>query len=203
MDYLFSVVLFAASSSVTPGPNNIMVMTSGVNFGIKRTLPLLAGICFGFTLMLLLVGIGFSQLFELLPALHFIIKCVGVLYLLYLSYLIAMSAGSITSDSQSKPLSFLKGALFQWVNGKAWVVATGAIAAFTTTGSSLFSQNITIATVFFIISFPCVGVWLAFGSLLRNIVNTPRGRKIFNFSMAGLLTLSLVPVILEIVREVA
>ncbi|WP_416306980.1 LysE family translocator [Neptunicella sp. SCSIO 80796] len=203
MEYLFAVVLFAVSSSVTPGPNNIMVMTSGVNFGVRRSLPLLAGICVGFSVMLLLVGFGFSQLFELFPGLHFVIKCVGVIYLLYLAYLIAKSAETVSSNSQAAPFSFMKGALFQWVNAKAWVVATGAIAAFTTVGAGFYSQNIMIAATFFVVSFPCVGLWLAFGSLLKNLLNSPKSRKGFNFAMAGLLALSVVPVIAEIVRQLA
>ena len=203
MDYLFTVVLFAISSSVTPGPNNIMVMTSGLNFGVRKSLPLLIGICVGFTVMLLLVGLGFSQLFDIFPNLHFIIKCVGVLYLLYLAYLIASSTGDVESDKQGKPFSFMKGALFQWVNAKAWVVATGALAAFTTAGANFFNQNIMIALTFFIVSFPCVGVWLVFGSLLKNALNSSRSRAMFNFTMSGLLVLSVVPVVMEIVETLA
>lgn len=203
MDYLFAVVLFAVSSSVTPGPNNIMVMTSGLNFGVKKSLPLLTGICVGFTVMLLLVGFGFSQLFELFPSLHFLIKCAGVAYLLYLAYLIARSAGEVESGEQSKPLSFMKGALFQWVNGKAWVVATGAIAAFTTVGANFFSQNLMIATTFFLVSFPCVGVWLMFGSLLKNVLNSAKSRMVFNYIMSGLLVLSVAPVVSEILAELS
>lgn len=203
MDYLFAVALFAVSSSVTPGPNNIMVMTSGLNFGVKKSLPLLMGICVGFTVMLLLVGLGFSQLFDIFPNLHFIIKCVGVLYLLYLAYLIARSAGEVQSDEQSKPFSFMKGALFQWVNGKAWVVATGALAAFTTVGVNFVSQNVMIALTFFVVSFPCVGVWLVSGTLLKNVLNSPRSRAIFNVVMSGLLVLSVVPVVVEIVDTLA
>ncbi|MHA2936758.1 LysE family translocator [Vibrio sp. RC27] len=202
MDYVFAVILFAVSSSVTPGPNNIMVMTSGVNFGVRKSMPLLTGICVGFTIMLLLVGFGFSTLFDLFPQLHFIIKCVGVLYLLYLAYLIARSAEDIDSDNQSEPFSFMKGVLFQWVNAKAWVVATGAIAAFTTVGTSFYSQNIIIATTFFIASFPCVGLWLAFGALLKNVLNDPKRRKWFNLSMSGLLVLSVVPVVFEIIKHI-
>ena len=201
MDYLIAVALFAISSSVTPGPNNIMVMTSGVNFGVNKSLPLLTGICVGFTVMLLLVGFGFSQLFNLFPQLHFIIKCVGTLYLLYLAYLIAKSTDSVDSNNQAKPFSFMKGALFQWVNAKAWVVATGAIAAFTTTGSDFLSQNIMIAATFLLVSFPCVGVWLGFGSLLKNALKQPRSRLFFNYSMAGLLVLSVIPVLNEILTQ--
>ncbi|GGB20030.1 LysE family translocator [Agarivorans gilvus] len=200
MDYLYAVMLFAVSSSVTPGPNNIMLMSSGLNFGVKRSLPLLTGICVGFAVMLLLVGFGFSQLFELFPQLHLIIKCTGVLYLLYLAYLIAKSAGELSANQQAAPFSFMKGALFQWVNGKAWVVATGAIAAFTTVDSHFLSQNLLIASTFLLVSFPCVGLWLAFGSVLQTVLNSPTRRKYFNFSMAGLLVVSVLPVMAELLQ---
>lgn len=198
MDYLYAVVLFAISASVTPGPNNIMVMSAGANFGIRRSLPLLMGICVGFTLMLLLVGLGFGQLFTLFPSLHFVIKCVGTLYLLYLVWLIARSADEVTGDASARPLGFLKGALFQWVNAKAWVVATGAIAAFTSAGSDPFEQHLVIALTFFIVSFPCVGLWLLCGSLLKRWLANDLARRRFNQVMAALLVLSVVPVIREI-----
>lgn len=206
MEYLIAVMLFAISSSVTPGPNNILVMTSGVNFGIKKSLPLLSGICVGFTVMLLLVGFGFAQLFELFPQLHFIIKCIGTLYLLYLAWLIAKSAGAMdtnTTNSQSEPLSFMKGALFQWINAKAWVVSTGAIAAFTTLESNFYSQNLTIALTFLLVSFPCVGIWLLFGSMLKKLLKSQRNMRWFNYSMSGLLVLSVVPVINEIIIQLS
>jgi threonine/homoserine/homoserine lactone efflux protein len=103
MDYLIAVVLFAISSSVTPGPNNITVMASGVNFGIRRSLPVFMGICVGFSVMLLLVGIGFGQIFEQMPSLHIFIKFFGTLYLIYLAYLIATANEISTSKAQAKP----------------------------------------------------------------------------------------------------
>ncbi|USV56520.1 LysE family translocator [Aeromonas encheleia] len=198
MDYLYAVVLFAISASVTPGPNNIMVMSAGANFGIRRSLPLLAGICIGFTLMLLLVGLGFGQLFSLFPGLHLIIKWVGTLYLLYLAWLIARSADEITGQPAARPLGFLKGALFQWVNAKAWVVATGAIAAFTSIGADFYQQNLTIALTFFVVSFPSVGLWLLFGSLLKRWLTSTLARRRFNHAMAALLALSVAPVMYEL-----
>ncbi|KDM93365.1 LysE family translocator [Photobacterium galatheae] len=198
MDYLYAMVLFAVSSSVTPGPNNIMVMTSGLNFGVRKSLPLLSGICMGFALMLLLVGVGFGQLFELFPSLHFIIKCLGVLYLLYLAWLIARAGDIGSSDAQTKPLGFMKGALFQWINAKAWVVATGAIAAFTTVGTDFHNQNMMLAATFLVVSFPCVGVWLMFGSLLKKALTKAHYRQWFNYTMSGLLVISVLPVIQEI-----
>lgn len=158
MEYLLSVALFAVSSSVTPGPNNIMVMTSGVNFGARKSLPLLSGICVGFTIMLLLVGVGFGQVFHFFPQLELIIKVFGSAYLLYLSWQIATTKDIGTGELQGAPFGFMKGALFQWVNAKAWVVAIGAISAFTAVGEGYFSQNLTIAVTFLVVSFPCVGV---------------------------------------------
>ncbi len=190
MDSLYAVVLFAISASVTPGPNNIMVMSAGASVGIRKSLPLLMGICVGFTLMLLLVGLGFGQLFTRFPELHLFIKCAGTLYLLYLAWLIA------------RPFGFFKGALFQWVNAKAWVVATGAIAAFTSAGSDPFEQHLVIALTFFIVSFPCVGLWLLCGSLLKRWLANDLARRRFNQVMAALLALSVVPVIREILIPV-
>ncbi|MGU5819113.1 LysE family translocator [Aeromonas caviae] len=201
MDYLYAVVLFAISASVTPGPNNIMVMSAGANFGVRRSLPLLMGICVGFTLMLLLVGLGFGRLFILFPELHFFIKYAGTLYLLYLAWLIARSAGEVTGSTQARPLGFFKGALFQWVNAKAWVVATGAIAAFTSTGADFHQQNLAIALIFFIVSFPCVGLWLLCGALLKRWLADDLARRRFNQTMAALLVLSVVPVIQEILSQ--
>ncbi|MDD1780227.1 LysE family translocator [Enterovibrio sp. ZSDZ35] len=198
MEYIVAVTLFAISASATPGPNNLLLMSSGANYGVRRSLPLMCGICFGFALMLFLVGVGFGQIFQTFPELHFIIKCVGTAYLLYLAYLIARSGELSSVGSEAKPLSFLKGALFQWVNAKAWVVATGAIAAFTTLGESYYAQNLTIAITFFLISFPSVGIWLLFGSALKKVLTSPTRRAVFNYAMSGLLVLSVLPVVLDI-----
>jgi len=201
MDYLIAVVLFAISSSITPGPNNITVMASGVNFGIRKSLPVFMGICVGFSLMLLLVGIGFGQVFEQIPTLHIYIKFFGTLYLLYLAFLIATADEIDMSNKQAKPLTFINGAVFQWLNAKAWVVATGAIAAFTTVGSDFYMQNIIIAVTFLIISFPCVGLWLLFGSSLKTKLNAKHHLRIFNYTMGGLLVISVIPVMLELTAD--
>ncbi len=201
MDYITAIVLFAISSSVTPGPNNITVMASGANFGIRKSVPVFMGICVGFALMLLLVGIGFGQIFEQFPVLHILIKFCGTLYLLYLAFLIATATEISTSNTQQKPMTFINGALFQWLNGKAWVVATGAIAAFTTVGADFYTQNFTIALTFLIVSFPCVGLWLFFGSTLKKVLKSKQHRRMFNYSMAGLLVLSVIPVIIELFIE--
>lgn len=198
MEYILSIALFAISTSVTPGPNNIMVMTSALNFGIRKSLPLLAGICVGFTVMLLLVGLGAGQLFSLFPHLALIVKIVGSSYLVYLAWLIARANSTNSDSDNNKPIGFLKGALFQWVNGKAWVVVIGAISAYTNAGDSYATQNIIIAISFLFISIPCVGVWLLFGSYLQQHLKQAKYRRLFNLSMAFLLILSILPVFLDI-----
>jgi len=180
-----------------------MVMTSGVNFGIKKSLPLLFGICMGFTLMLLLVGLGIGQLFELLPELHLVIKCLGTLYLLYLAWKITKSNSLSSSEIQAVPFTFINGALFQWVNAKAWVVATGAIAAFTVIGADFYMQNLVLAATFLIISLPCVGTWLVFGTILRKLLSTQKHQVVFNYFMSILLVLAVAPVVLEITTQLS
>jgi len=201
LEYILSAALFAVSSSITPGPNNIMVMASGLNFGIRKSLPLLTGICVGFSVMLLLVGLGFGHLFSMFPSLILFVKITGTAYLLYLAWLIATSSDIDNSKQQNEPFGFIKGALFQWVNGKAWVVAIGAISAFTSVGEHYSLQVLNISTTFFVISFPCVGVWLIFGSLLRDYFENVTYLRWFNISMSLLLVLSIIPVISEIYQQ--
>ncbi|MDF0535418.1 LysE family translocator [Shewanella sp. A32] len=199
MDYFYAMLLFAVSSSVTPGPNNLMVMASGVNFGVRRSLPLLTGICLGFTLMLLLVSFGFYRLFIIFPVLQVGLKLIGCLYLLYLSWLIASSHREVSSDRENQPFGFIKGLLFQWVNAKAWIVAVGAIAAFTGGQDAGMTPQLLLASVFLVISFPCVGVWLLFGTVLEKWLDNDVRRRGFNVAMGSLLALSVLPVLRELI----
>jgi threonine/homoserine/homoserine lactone efflux protein len=194
MDYLIAITLFAVSSSITPGPNNMLVMTSGVNYGIRKSIPLLLGICVGFSAMLLVVGFGLNALFQARPELITAIKVFGIVYLLYLSLLIWRTQ-SLSETMQSKPLGFMNGAMFQWVNGKAWVVALGAISVFTQPGQT---DHWLLSAIFLVVSLLCVGTWLLFGSALRTHLNSHARNRLFNRSMAILLVLSVVPIIVEL-----
>lgn len=220
MDLYIAIFVFAVSTTVTPGPNNIMIMTSGLNFGLQRSLPHLMGICLGFPLMVAGVGIGFGVVFEKFPMAHEIIKILGVLYLLYLAYLVATSApksleasdretmhkGASNKDASNKekhqenpkPLTFLQAALFQWVNPKAWVMATGAVAAYTTQDAGMLLQVLLIAGAFLIASMPCVGIWLVCGTWLKRFLKEVRYQRAFNRTMALLLVVSILPVINEL-----
>lgn len=199
MELLLAVFLFAVSSTITPGPNNIMVMTSGLNFGVRSTIPHLLGVCIGFPIMVILLGLGLGLIFDLYPFIHEFIKIFGVLYLLYLAWKIANSTSQIAGKQQQKPFSFIQAALFQWLNPKAWIMATSAIAAYTSTSGDIYTQVLLVGLVFFIVAFPCMGLWLFFGVSLKKVLKTAKHQLIFNISMAVLLVLSVVPIIYDLV----
>ncbi|WP_394202113.1 LysE family translocator [Shewanella waksmanii] len=193
MEFIVAVALFAFSSGITPGPNNIMLMTSGVNFGIQRSLPHLTGICIGFPLMVLAIGLGLSGLFSQYPVLHTVIKYIGICYLLYLAWLIANSSSKMDGVVKAKPLTFIQAAAFQWVNPKGWIMAIGAVATFTSIEQPLVPQVISIASIFLAVALPCALVWLGFGIGLKKLLKNQRQQRIFNISMALLLVASIIP----------
>ncbi|MBV2128404.1 LysE family translocator [Arsukibacterium indicum] len=200
MDLFLAVLFFAFSTTITPGPNNVMIMSSGVNYGFRQSVPHWLGICFGFPLMVLLVGLGFGVVFDRYPHLHQLIKILGTLYLIWLAWRIASARPETIATGKSKPFSFLQAALFQWVNGKAWVMASGAVAAFTSVTGVYWYQVMMITLAFLLVAFPCVGVWLVFGAGLKKVLTKPLFQRIFNIFMGFILLLSVIPVIIEIWR---
>jgi threonine/homoserine/homoserine lactone efflux protein len=198
MDIFFAVLLFAFSTTITPGPNNVMIMSSGVNYGTKASIPHYLGICLGFPFMVLLVGLGFGVVFDRYPNLHQLIKVAGVLYLLWLAWHIASAEPKAIEKGDRKPLSFWQAVLFQWVNAKAWVMATGAVAAFTTVQGNALVEVFAITLAFLLVAFPCVGLWLVLGSVLRKLLTNPIMQRIFNVSMGLLLVASIIPVLIEL-----
>ena len=195
MELYLAVLVFAATASITPGPNNIMIMASGVNFGIKKSLPHLLGICLGFPIMVIAIGLGFGLVF------HELIKVIGVIYLLYLAWLIASSKPSVINADVSKPLRFQQAVLFQWVNPKAWVMATGAISAYTSSGDAMLGQILFIAFAFSVTAGISVGTWLIFGVGLKRYLDDPLHYRAFNIAMAILLVSSMSPVIATLVKQ--
>lgn len=198
MDIFLAVLFFAFSTTITPGPNNIMIMSSGVNYGIRASVPHWLGICLGFPLMVLLVGLGFGLVFDRYPHLHQLIKIIGTSYLLFLAWKIASARPETIATGKSKPLNFWQAAAFQWVNGKAWVMASGAVAAFTSVAGIYWWQVLMITLAFLLVAFPCVGIWMLFGAALRNLLNHAVAQRLFNILMGLILLLSVLPVLLEI-----
>lgn len=198
MDFLPALVLFVVTAAFTPGPNNIMIMASGLNFGFRRSMPHLFGICLGFPVLVIAIGLGASYVFERYPAVHEVIKLVGISYLIYLAWRIATAAPATLKGGRSRPLSFFEAALFQWVNPKAWIMATSAIATYTTVGTDLAAQIALIVLVFFLMTWPAAGAWLLCGAALQRILRNPLHQKLFNLIMALLLILSMHKVIFEV-----
>ncbi|MCB5225905.1 LysE family translocator [Alishewanella sp. 16-MA] len=198
MEIFWAVLFFAFSTTITPGPNNVMMMSSGVNYGIKASLPHWLGICLGFPFMVLLVGLGFAVVFERFPHLHQLIKVLGTVYLVYLAWKIASAHPQSIATGKSKPMSFWQAVLFQWINGKAWVMASGAMAAFTSVGGVYWLEVSSITLAFLLMAFPCVGVWLLFGVVLKKLLNNTFAQRLFNAAMGVILLLSVLPVLLEL-----
>jgi threonine/homoserine/homoserine lactone efflux protein len=194
MDWYMAVVLFAAANTVTPGINNMMIMSSGLNFGIRKSIPHLMGILIGFPLMFIAVGAGFVSVILVVPELHLLIQVVGVLYLLYFAWLIATSADRVDASTE-KVIGFWQAVAIQWVNPKAWIMITGAFAAFTKTDADPFLQVLYITSAFVIVGIPTITAWLFCGSLLSRVLKRTESRRVFNRCMAGLLVISILPII--------
>jgi threonine/homoserine/homoserine lactone efflux protein len=196
MDYL-ALSLFAISSSITPGPNNMMMLASGVNYGFKRSIPHLFGISWGFCFMIVAVGLGLAALFQQFPVLHTVLKVVGTVYMLWLAYKIATSSGGIEGKNGT-PMTFLQACAFQWVNPKAWMMALGALSTYPVSSQAYIPQVLMVAVVFAVINKPCVAVWLGLGSGLKKYLDQPAYLRAFNYLMAALLVASLYPIAFEL-----
>lgn len=201
MEAMPALILFVFTAGITPGPNNIMIMASGLNFGIRASLPHFLGICFGFPTMFFAMGFGLGYMFEAYPLLHEFIKVLGIAYLLYLAWLIAHAAPDSNSNARAKPFTFFQATLFQWVNPKAWIMGTSAIATFTTTDATMYQQILIIGAVFFLSTFPCAGSWLFLGRFLQDVIGNARQQRIFNVVMATLLTASIAPIAANLVKK--
>ena len=193
---LWALVIFCFVSSITPGPNNLMLMTSGVNFGVRRTLPHMFGIAFGFTLMVVLVGLGLAGLFARVPSLLVAMKWVGAAYMIYLAAKLAMAAPLKPGGTVGDPMTFLQAAAFQWINPKAWIMALTGVATYTDPGD--YTRTVlVVALVFGIVNLPCISCWALFGTALRHALQRPGVLRAFNWTMGALLIASLYPVFTE------
>ena len=190
-------VVFAAVMFFTPGPNNIMVLSSGLTYGFRRTLPHIAGITIGFAFMVGAVGLGFGTIFLAYPVLQTILKYAGAAYLIYLAVVIAMSEPVTPGqDNRRGPMTFWGAAMFQWVNVKGWVMVIGTITAYA--GIASFPWNIVIQVALsLLLGVASTSTWTLSGSSLRSFMTSPRAVRAFNIVMAVLLLASLYPVFMD------
>ena len=200
-DLLTALVVFAFVTSITPGPNNMLLLASGVNYGFRRTIPHMLGVSLGFCLMILLVGLGIGQAFQRFPVLYTALKITSVVYMLGLAWKIAM-AGPISSrahDATARPMTFLEASAFQWVNPKGWTMCLTAVSAFTVPAQYLVSL-LAVVAAYFVVNLPSVSAWTVFGVSLRGLLADPKRVRIFNAAMAVALIASLWPVVAEHLR---
>lgn len=186
---------FAVATSITPGPNNFMLLASGVNFGFWRTVPHMCGIGFGFFTLLLGVGFGLGSLLVAYPQLDLTLKVLGGAYMLYLAWKIATSRSmGKGAESGERPMTFVEASLFQWVNPKAWAMAVTAMGLYVSPANPYWSV-LMIGVVFGLTNFPCVSTWAGFGVALREFLSDPVKLKWFNITMGVLLAVSLWPML--------
>lgn len=191
-----ALAAFAFVTLITPGPNNLMLMASGMNYGWRRTLPHLLGIGLGFPAMIVLVGLGLAQVFEIIPYSYLALKVIGAAYLLYLAWKIA-TAVPFSGDreiSKSKPFTFIQAALFQWVNPKAWAMAVTAVSVYAPPSQPLYSIMI-VALVFTAIGVLTLNSWTLLGQAMRRFLSDPDKLRLFNITCASLLVASLYPML--------
>jgi threonine/homoserine/homoserine lactone efflux protein len=196
-ELLSGLALFSFVSSITPGPNNLMLMASGANFGLRRTLPHMLGVGLGFTAMVILVGLGLVSLFDAYPLTYEVLRVASLAYLLFLAWKIATAArprGDDPSGKPGTPMTFIQAVLFQWVNPKAWTMALTALSVYAP--SQGVAAVALVAAVFGLVNLPCITAWTLLGLQLQQLLTSQRRLVAFNLSMALLLVLSLYPVLL-------
>ena len=191
---LLPLAAFIFVSSITPGPNNVMLTASGANFGYQRSVPHMLGISVGATLMLLVVRAGLGAVFARWPQLYTLLQWVGAAYLVWLAWKIATAGRVQTGQAKPQPLNFWQAAAFQWVNPKAWLMSVGVVAAYTSP-TAYWASLALGAGVMLVVNYPCISVWTLFGSVIGRWLQSPRALQMFNGAMAVLLLLSLYPLL--------
>lgn len=194
LDTALALVSFAFVAAMTPGPNNIMLTASGVNFGFTRTIPHMLGICVGFVALVLAVGLGVGATFTALPAAKTILKIIGAAYMLWLAWKVATAAPSAVDDGNPSPMTFWQAAAFQWVNPKAWVMAVSAMAIYVRP-LHVTPDVAAVTLAFGLVTVPAVVTWAGFGHVLRRALRDPAKVRVFNVVMALLLVASIAPML--------
>lgn len=198
---LLSLMAFAMASSVTPGPNNLMLLASGANYGFRRTIPHILGVGLGFLVMMVIVGLGIGQMLQASPKIYTALRLASLLYMAWLAWRIATSGPVDGSggNPHARPMTFLQAMLFQWINPKAIAMALAATATYT--DPSRYVQSLlVVALVFASINLPCVSLWAGFGVALRNWLKDPVRLRIFNVTMALLLVISFLPLVVSLLK---
>jgi threonine/homoserine/homoserine lactone efflux protein len=196
LDTALALVSFVFVAAMTPGPNNIMLTASGVNFGFARTIPHMLGICAGFVALVLAVGLGVGAAFTALPEAKTVLKLIGASYMLWLAWKVATASPGDADEPGAAPMTFWQAAAFQWVNPKAWVMAVSAMAVYVRP-LHVAADVAAVTLAFGLVTVPAVITWAGFGHVLRRALRDPGTVRIFNIVMALLLVASIAPMVME------
>lgn len=206
--WILSAAGFAFAMSASPGPNNTMVAASGANFGLRLTVPHMAGILVGFFVLISAIGLGMGDIVVRYPSAQDVLKWGGAAYLLWLAFKIGTAqpvvaearvdpgisaSGERIQDAGGKPFTFLQASLFQWVNPKAWIVSVSAVATFAGEGAAIGIKTALLPIIFAVVTMPLLVIWTLTGVGAGRFLKTPRALRLFNYTIAGLLIVSLVP----------
>ncbi len=202
-EQLFALIVFSLTSFFTPGPNNVMLMTSGVNHGFRRTIPHMAGVTIGFSAMTVLVALGLGSVFRAFPRIHDVVEVIGVLYLLWLAWKIATSPTEKGIETEgvataAKPFTFLQAAAFQWVNAKGWVMVVSVVSIWIPEGPGAVAWIAFIFAIFIVTGAASSATWAALGAVIARLFHEPSRLRLFNLTMAILLVASLGPAFRDI-----
>ncbi len=193
IDLILGLVAYAFASSITPGPNNLMLMASGANFGVRRTLPHALGVALGFVLMCFVIGVALVPVFDRFPVIYDVMKVASVAFLIWLAWKIANAAPPADTPDKARPLTFLQAAAFQWVNPKAVGMAITTITAYTYENSALAVAL--AAGIFGLVNLPSVGTWVLIGTQLRRLLTNQTRLRAFNWTCAALLLATIYPIV--------
>jgi threonine/homoserine/homoserine lactone efflux protein len=191
-ELLLGLIAYTIATSITPGPNNLILLSSGANYGFRKTIPVLLGIVLGFSIMIIVVGLGVTQVFERFPAVKTIMVWASLAYTAYLAWRIG-SSDTIGQAGKERLMSAAQAALFQWVNAKGWVMALTAITLFAPSNS--FTSVMIVSLIFAMTGLPSVSIWSLAGVQLKKFLSTAQRLRYFNISMAILLMLSVLPIL--------
>ncbi len=193
---ILSFTLFAFVSAFTPGPNNMMLASSGANFGFRASLPHISGVSAGFTSLLIAAGFGLAELFAIFPELYNILKVISFFFLVYLALKIG-TAGRAQARHHDQPIGFWQAAMFQLVNPKGVSVIISSVTAYTSSANAVVSEVFILFVVFSFVTIGSTCTWTLFGMIIGQILNTEKKLRLFNCIMAALLFASLLPAFLN------
>lgn len=192
--FVIALLTFALVSSITPGPNNTMLLISGVNFGFRRTLPHLVGVTIGFGILVMMAGLGLAEIFNQWPLLYTVLRYGCAAYLIYLAWQMLRSTQVQLKDSAKKPVSFVQAAMFQWANPKAWVMAIVGVTTYVPKSHYLINIAMLIS-ILLVFVFLSGSAWALFGNWIQRFIHRPHYLRIFNVAMSALLIFSLYPLV--------